>query len=674
MLTRSHARVFALMGLMAAPLLLLVALTRAAQAADAESASHAFEAASYQVKQTYPFAGFKIIQYELGVLSHYSYLVVSGQQALVVDPGRDVATYLGAASKEGATITAVYLTHSHADFVAGHAELAATAPIYVNAKTGAKYDHKPVREGDQITVGDAVLTVLETPGHTPDGTCAWVATRQNPDQPLAVFSGDTLFVGSVGRPDLLGEGMAAATLASMMFDTWNDKLSKLPDGTIVLPAHGAGSLCGAHLSDAPSSTIGEQRVSNPYLSHKGRGDFVAAVLEGLPDAPQYFQHNAALNHDGPELVDWQPNTLPAVTPDAALTDPARFYVVDIRGAEDYAAAHIPNSVNIDVRGRFETWVGIMVPWSAKLVLFGAEQDLREALFRLHRVGYNRTDNPVACLVPEAWQRAGLPVSSSRMIPPQELHKQMQSKESPVVVDVRLPSEWMGLRIGTVVNIPLTELAQKAGKLDKNQPVIAVCNSAYRSSMALGILERAGFRQPASLSGGSEAWIEAGLPVIEATTSGGGAKREVKLAERLSASELKRMLIDLPDTFQVVDVRPASQYADYHLPQAENVDIAELLANPAYLTGAGPLVIVDRDGSLAMMVGGILSQKSQRPIKVLYGGLAAYWSETELGGAAVPVTAATAASSQPAPQAVPSVSTGTAKPVAPAKPKKKSAGC
>ena len=243
-----------------------------------------------------------------------------------------------------------------------------------------------------------------------------------------------------------------------------------------------------------------------------------------------------------------------------------------------------------------------------------------------------------------------------------------------MVDVRLPSEWMGLRIGTVVNIPLTELAQKAGKLDKNQPVVAVCNSAYRSSMAMGILERAGFRQPASLSGGSEAWIEAGLPVIEATTSGGGAKREVKLAERLSASELKRMLIDLPETFQVVDIRPASQYADYHLPQAENVDIAELLANPAYLTGAGPLVIVDRDGSLAMMVGGILSQKSQRPIKVLYGGLVAYWSETELSGAAVPVTTATAGVSQPAPRAVPSVSTGTAKPMAPVKQKKKSAGC
>lgn len=655
--------------------LALVSPLGGAEIKDTESAAHGSEAAQYQVKETYQFPGFKIIQLELGVLSHYSYLLVSGREALVVDPGRDTASYIDAARKEGATIAGVYLTHSHADFVAGHAELAQAAPIYVNAKTGAQFKHQAVREGDTLPVGDAVLKILETPGHTPDGTCALVAGKQNPEKPLAIFTGDTLFIGSVGRPDLLGEGMAASTLASMMFDTWNEKLAKLPDDVLVLPAHGAGSLCGAKLSDAPSSTIGEQRVANPYLSYKGRGEFIAAVLEGLPDAPAYFKHNAQMNHDGPELVEWQPKNLPAIKPDAALTDPAQYYVVDIRGAEDYSAAHVPNSVNIDIRGRFETWVGTMVPWDARLVLYGEEPDLREALHRLHRVGYNRTANPVASITPADWKRAGLPTTSSRMVPPQDLHAQMQSKESPLVVDVRLPSEWMGLRIGTVVNIPLNELAQKASKLDKSQPVVAVCNSAYRSNMAVGILERAGFKQPASLAGGSEAWIDAGLPVIEASPAGGGgAKREIRLAERISAAELKRMLMDLPDTFQTVDIRPPSQYADYSLPGSENVDIADLLANPAYLTGAGPLVIVDRDGSLAMMVGGILSQKTQRPIKVLYGGLSAYWSETEFGGAAVPIATSISPTPRAAPAAAPSHQPAPAKPAAPAKPKKKSAGC
>ena len=530
----------------------------AGQIKDAESASHAFEAASYQVKDTYQFPGFKVIQFELGVLSHYSYLLVSGKEALVVDPGRDVTTYLETAKKEGAAIVGVYLTHSHADFVAGHSELASMAPIYVSAKTGAKYDHKPIREGDTLAVGDAVLTFLETPGHTPDGTCAVVANKQNPGKPLVVFTGDTLFIGSVGRPDLLGEGMAASTLASMMFDTWNDKLSKLPDDVKVLPAHGAGSLCGAHLSDAPSSTIGEQRTSNPYLAHKSRGEFVAAVLEGLPEAPQYFKHNAKINHDGPELVDWQPKSLPNDSPRsrADRSRPSTMWSIFVEQRTTPRATFPTRSTSISAAASRPGWES----WSRgtpRSCLCGNEKDLAEALFRLHRVGYNRSENPVACLTFDDWKRAGLPTNTNPMISPQELHAQMQSKESPLVVDVRLPAEWMGLRIGTVVNIPLSELAQKAGKLDRSQPVVAVCNSAYRSNMAVGILERAGFKQPASLAGGSEAWIDAGLPVIEARKDGatGGAKREIRLAERISAAELKRLLMDLPGTFQLVDIRP-----------------------------------------------------------------------------------------------------------------------
>jgi len=203
-----------------------------------------------------------VIQFELGVLSHYSYLLVSGQEAWVVDPGRDVAKYLETAQKEGATITACAV-HSHADFVAGHVELSSrlNVPIYVSEKTAPSYPAKLLKEGDRQPVGDAMLEFLETPGHTPDGMCAVVYSRPDPRKPVAVFTGDTLFIGSVGRPDLLGEGMSAATLASMLFDTWTKKLSKLPDSVKIFPAHGAGSLCGAHLSDEPTSTLGEQRVS-----------------------------------------------------------------------------------------------------------------------------------------------------------------------------------------------------------------------------------------------------------------------------------------------------------------------------------------------------------------------------------------------------------------------------
>ncbi|MHC4181520.1 MAG: rhodanese-like domain-containing protein [Planctomycetota bacterium] len=605
---------------------------------DAESATHGGEAASYQVVDTYEFPGLKIIQFDLAVLSHYSYLLVSGGECLVVDPGRDVFSYLEAAKKEGAKITGVWLTHSHADFVAGHVELAKRlgVPLHISEKAGAGYPHVALKDNDTLVIGDAVLRLLETPGHTPDSMCGLVAGKQSPERPLAVFTGDTLFIGSVGRPDLLGENMSASMLASMMFDTWTNKLSKLPDEVMILPAHGAGSLCGAHLSDEPVSTLGQQRVSNPYLQHKSRGQFIAAILEGLPDAPQYFSHNAAMNRQGPEAVDWSPEALPHIQPSVELTDPAGYYVVDVRGADEYAAGHIPNSVNIALRGRFETWTGIMVPWDAKVVLTGSVEQIQEALYRLHRVGYRPQ-----CLAFDAWKQAGLPLTRNEMITPRELHAQMQTPDSPIVVDVRLPSEWMALRIGTVVNLPLSELSGKAGKLDRSQRIVAVCNSAYRSSLAVGVFERAGFRHVSSMAGGGQAWIKAGLPVLEAHPAGAvskAPKREIHLAERISAAELKRLVMDLPGTFQLVDVRPPEHFADYSL--------------------------------LAMMVAGILSQKTQRSIKALFGGLEAYWNEAGPGAGARPVGGAPAGEMVPRrPAAAPPAGA----PVRTSR-RKKSAGC
>lgn len=645
----------------------------AAEIKDAEAATHGDEAASYQVVDTYEFPSFKIIQFDLAVLSHYSYMLITGGECLVVDPGRDIFTYLGTAKKEGVKITGVWLTHSHADFVAGHIEFAKQlgVPLHISQQAAAGYRHVALKENDTLAVGNAVVTFLETPGHTPDSMCGLVAAKQAPGKPLAVFTGDTLFIGSVGRPDLLGENMSASTLASMMFDTWTKKLSRLPDDLVIMPAHGAGSLCGAHLSDEPVSTLGEQRVSNSYLQHRSRGEFIAAILEGLPDAPQYFGHNAAMNRDGPEPVDWNPEALPVVQPAADLADSAKSFVVDVRDAKPYAEGHIPNSVNIALRGRFETWTGIMVPWDAPIVLTGSAEELKEAAYRLHRVGYQPK-----CVEFDAWKRAGLPLTKNEMVTPRDLYAQLQTPDSPVVVDVRLPAEWMALRIGTVVNIPLNELFQKAGKLDRSQRIVAVCNSAYRSSLAVGVFERQGFQHVSSMAGGGEAWIDAGLPVFEAKSAGAASPhpvREVRLAERISAAELKRLVMDLPGTFQLVDIRPSDHFADYSLPGAENVHIADLLDNPAYLTGAGPLVVVDRDGSLAMMAGGILSQKTQRSIKVLFGGLQAYWNETGPGAVALPFVGAPAAAVAPSKPASGGGAPAARAPIRTSR-KKKSAGC
>ena len=654
---------------------------KAAEIKDAESSTHGDEAAQYQEIDTYKYPEFEVVQYDLATLSHFSYLLVSEGEALVVDPGRDIAAYLKAAEDRGVKITAVWLSHSHADFVAGQIELAHAlkVPIYISAKAGAEYDHVPLKEGDTLKVGGATVTFMETPGHTPDSMCGLVAGSAAPEKPIVMFTGDTLFVGSVGRPDLLGEGMSASSLASMIFDTWTNKLSKLPDDVVIMPAHGAGSLCGAHLSDEPVSTIGEQRKTNVYLQHKTRGEFVAAVLEGLPEAPQYFAHNAAMNRRGPELVSWNPESFPEFAPSAELSDPKKYYVVDVRGAADYAAGHIPNSVNIALRGRFETWTGIVVPWESNLVVVGDTEDLREAVHRLHRVGYK-----AQVLSYDAWTKAGLPVVKTATVPPKELYATMQQAESPLVVDVRQPNEWEELRIGTVVNLPLNHLVELSVKLDREAPVVAVCNSAYRSSLAIGVLEREGFGNVRSMAGGGEAWIEAGLPVIESGAAAcpipavAGGTQSVRLADRISPAELKRTLMDLPGSVQVIDVRPATHFADYHLPGSQNADLADVMTNPAYLTGDIPLVIVDRDGSIAMMVAGVLAQKTERRVIALHGGLQAYWAESDLGSLIAPgmlpsgpVAGTSRVGSTPTSQPAPKTQ---AAPAPAAKPKKRSAGC
>ena len=652
---------------------LLVMAAEGTKIKDSESASHGAEDAFHQIVDTYRFPGFEIVQFNLPVLSHYSYLLVSGPEAVLVDPDRDINGYLDYAKKHGLTIKGVFLTHSHADFVAGHLETvrALKVPIYQNAASGAQYKIEPLQEGSTFRVGKATVKAINTPGHTPDGMCGLVSS-EGETQPRAVFTGDTLFVGSIGRPDLLEGTMTAATLASMSYDTWHNKLSKLPDSLVVLPAHGAGSLCGVNLSDDPSSTIGREKSSNPYVQKKGRSEFIASVLEDLPEAPQYFKHNAAMNRAGPPLVDW--NATPTMAKaEESITKVTGQWLVDLREAKPYAAGHVPGSINIALRGRLETWVGTMVPWKAPLVLIGSEAELKEAVFRLHRVSYEGSVLPY-----ETWTKAGLSVATSGTITPAELYQQMQAGSAPIIVDVRMPYEWMAMRIGTVVNLPINQLAELSGKLDPNHPVVAVCNSAYRSSLAAGILQRKGFKNVASLDGGSAAWIDAGYPVFgnEKQATATAPQRQIQIAERISPADLGRLIKDLPGTFDLVDIRPPEAFQDYALPGARHAELADVLENPGYLTGAGPLIIVDRDGSLAMMAAGILSQKTKRPIKALHGGLEAFWEESELKGAvrAVPLPSGGVRT-----QAGPGAG-GAPRPAAPLTPstptptKRKSAGC
>lgn len=658
---------------------------------DAEAASHGDEAASLQmVKETErKQSDFTFRQYNLGVLSHYSYLIASDGEAMIIDPARDISRYLKDAEELGVRLTTVYLTHSHADFIAGHTELAkaTNAVVVVNAATKAGYRHRAVKDGDAITIGKVRCVIVETPGHTPDGTCLYVYPPDSTKTPKLVLTGDTLFIGSVGRPDLLGKGMAAATLAEMGFYSWRDKLSKLPDEVEIYPAHGAGSLCGAHLSDKPVSTIGEQRQVNPYLKHKSLATYVMAVVDGLPEAPQYFAHNARVNHDGPPLVDWARKVPKALSP-AEVTAAAGkgAWLVDVRDAKAFASAHPKDAINIGIRGRFETWTGIMIPWGEQFVLIGSDNEVSEAAFRLHRIGYDNPAGYVAGGV-AAWQKDGFPAPSIPLVKPDALYKQMQDGTAPVVLDVRLPSEWMGIRIGQTLNIPINKLGIDHVRLDPRMPVLAVCNSAYRSSMAAGLLQKIGFADVRNLEGGGEAWIAQGLPTLGSIDPGGShavaapAAVKLNLPELIGPEDLARRIADLPGSFDIVDVRPAWQFAEYHLPGAVNMPPEQAINNPAIVNDTRPLVLVCRDGLISAAIGGQLVLKGQRPVRVLAGGVTRYYDEIARPAGIVsgssPVKASGPATTGASPAAAPAKDTPVA-PVpaapAPAAPKKKSAGC
>ncbi len=607
---------------------------------DSESASHSDEAASYQVQAVYEGTDLKIVQFNLAVLSHFSYLLISDGKALVIDPGRDVQTYLDYVSREKLEWEGTLLTHSHADFIAGHREMALATgrPIYTSHSAGAEYAHVELREGSIIEVGKAQIRIIETPGHTPDSLCGIVVPAALPDKQEFLFSGDTLFVGSLGRPDLMGGQYAAAELASMMFDTWNNKLSKLNDNVIVLPAHGAGSLCGANLGDSPSTSIGEEKKSNYYLKYTtDRSAFIAKFLTGLDPAPQYFGENARINRIGPELINWGAVTGARIDDLGSIIDNPAVYLVDIRSEKAYAAAHIAKSVNISLRGRLETWTGIIVPFNSRLVLIGSSSEIAEASRRLKRVGYSAD-----FIEFDAYRQADGKVVTTSLVTAAELYQKMLRGEAPVVVDVRRPVEWLGMKIGEVLNIPLDQLEKQApGRLIRNEPVIAVCNSAFRSSLAIGLLERAGFSSATSMEGGSEAWLEAGYPVIKienVTTAAQAVEgsrpavssfRNLGLPERITAAQLQLMIRDLPNTFEIVDIRPFEQVEDYNPTGARAVEIGDLIESQSWLAGTVPLVIVDRDGTLAMMAAGIISRRTGRPIKVLIGGIEEYWRATEM---------------------------------------------
>jgi len=451
-------------------------------------------------------------QFYLNCLAHASYLVgdETTRTAVVVDPKRDVQEYLDEADRHGLTIRHVFLTHFHADFVAGHLELRdkTGATIYLGATAQADYAFKPMGTGDTLQIGDVRLEVLETPGHTAESISILVYDgRRDASNPYAVLTGDTLFIGDVGRPDLRAAlGWSATDLGRLLYRSIHDRLLRLPDETLVYPAHGAGSLCGKKISKDTVSTMGDERRTNYALQPMSELEFVALVTADQPDAPSYFTYDAVLNsQERPTLDRVLEHELRPLALDKVLDlQKNGAQVLDVRNPEEFAGGHLRGSINIGLAGQYATWAGTLLDRERPIVVIAAPGREGEAAMRLARIGFHNVsgylERGMAALQDRDDLLAYMPQTAAKV-----LAGVMGAPDAPYVLDVRTPDEWQQRHIDGSVNIPLNKLAGRLHEVPRNRPIVVHCAGGYRSSIAGSLLQAAGFAHVAELSGGLASW-------------------------------------------------------------------------------------------------------------------------------------------------------------------------
>jgi glyoxylase-like metal-dependent hydrolase (beta-lactamase superfamily II)/rhodanese-related sulfurtransferase len=442
-------------------------------------------------------------------------MIGSGGVAAVIDPQRDVDIYLDAAARNGWKIRYIIETHVHADFVSGHRELAdrTGAQIDIGEGSGAEFPHVDVKDGDEIQFGGCRLRFLQTPGHTLESICILMNDLGQPGRPAAVFTGDTLFIGDVGRPDL-SPTHTPTQLAAIMYRSIHEKLLTLPDDTEVFPAHGAGSLCGKQMSAESSSTIGKQRESNYALLARTSEEFVHLLTDNLPARPEYFEREVELNRRGAAPMSELPALTPLTAPDVLRLQKEGVIVVDTRPTMQFAVAHVPDSVHVALTGQYASWAARILGLDTPLIIVGEDPEhVRESQLRLARVG---VENLVGYLGDGivGWIKNGFELDYIPQITVQDFVELRDQEPGRIVVlDVREPGELAGGVIENSVSIPLGKLRTRSGELDREKLIVVHCKGGYRGSIATSLLRRAGFRDIAHLIGGLDAWKAAGLPVI-----------------------------------------------------------------------------------------------------------------------------------------------------------------
>jgi hydroxyacylglutathione hydrolase len=463
-------------------------------------------------------------QFYLPCLAHASYIIGDEETrtAAVVDPQRDTDQYLAFAAEHKLVIKHVFLTHLHADFVAGHLELRdrAGAKIYLGAAAKAAYAFTPLRDGDMLELGRVRLKVLETPGHTPESISILVYDSNAGDtQPHAVLTGDTLFIGDVGRPDLRAAlGWSATELGGMLFDSLQKKMLTLPDECLVYPAHGAGSLCGKALSKETVSTLGEQRRLNYALQPMSKEAFIRVVTADQPDAPAYFSYDAVLNSEERPTLDQalarEMNPLPL---DRVLELQAEgAQLLDTHDAGEFASAHLTGSINIGLAGQFATWAGTVLDRKYPIVIIAEPGQEKESAIRLGRIGFDHIAGYLQNGLHSLKPRPDL-TSTTERLSATLAAELLSSPKPPLAIDVRTPTEREAKHIAGSLPIPLNRLMENLHELPKNRPLLVYCAGGYRSSIAASLLLGHGFQNVSEIAGGFAAWEAAKMPVQIAAT-------------------------------------------------------------------------------------------------------------------------------------------------------------
>src|SRR5579863_6856589 len=464
-------------------------------------------------------------QYYLGCLAHASYLLgdEASSTAVIVDPQRDIQQYLADAEKFGLQIRHVFLTHFHADFIAGHLELRdrCGATIHLGSRAQAEYAFVAMKDGDTLDFPGMRLEVLETPGHTIESISILVLDLQKDSaKPYAVLTGDTLFIGDVGRPDLRASiGWSANDLGARLYDSLHDKLLTLPDETLVYPAHGAGSLCGKQLSSDTVSSLGDQRRLNYALQPMSKEQFIALVTADQPDAPPYFTYDAILNTQERATLDKNLEQVlhPIDLIEVLRMGKAQAQILDVRDAAEYAKGHLAGSINIGLGGQYATWAGTVLDRTRPIVIIAEPGREPEAALRLGRIGFDHVKGYLNGGMQALAARPDLVWPTERLSAPL-VAEELAGANPPLLLDIRNPREWLEKHIDGSVNIPLNHLAEHIAEIPRDRRIAVHCAGGYRSSIAAGILHQYGITNLVEMAGGLAAWDAAKLPVVLETAT------------------------------------------------------------------------------------------------------------------------------------------------------------